>query len=171
MSDRSFERITTKDLKKLARIAHAEREDFFGRHREWALLYRRRLLCVALCQSAALHFINGSTGIADFEVWSFYAEHSEAPFPFQHGAKLDFGKSKFGADPTHPEAYAGRRVVLMGRSLDCKPNDDPIEVVQHYLKAGATPSARELREQAVVLLEPQRFLGYVIWPSLAVSFG
>ena len=68
-----------------------------------------------------------------------------------------------------PQAYEGRRVELQGRSLDCKPGDDPIEVLQQYLKGGDTPSARELREKAVVLLEPERYLGYVVWPSLAVS--
>jgi len=62
--ERSFERITRSDLKKLTRIANAEREDFFGRHPEWALLYRKRMICVALCEDAALHFMNGSTGVA-----------------------------------------------------------------------------------------------------------
>jgi hypothetical protein len=60
-------------------------------------------------------------------------------------------------------------VELQGRSLDCKPGDDPIEVLQQYLKAGDTPSARELRDKAVVLIEPEQYLGYVVWPSLAVS--
>jgi hypothetical protein len=169
MPDRSFERITRTDLKKLARLARAERDDFFGRHNEWAILYRKRIVCTALCQGAALHYINGTTGVSEFNVWTFYAEHPEATFPFQQISKLDFGKSKFGQDAVNPEAYQGRRVESQGRSLDCKPDDDPIEVLQHYLKGGETPSARELREKAVVLLEPERFLGYVVWPSLAVS--
>jgi hypothetical protein len=169
MSDRSFERITKADLKKLARLARAERDDFFGRHNEWAILYRKRIVCTALCRGAALHYLNGTTGVSDFSVWTFYAEHPEAPFPFQHIARLDFGKSRFGQDPGSPEAYKGRRVELQGRSLDCKPGDDPIEVLQQYLRGGDTPSARELREKAVVLLEPEKYLGYVVWPSLAVS--
>lgn len=171
MNERSFERITRTDLKKLARVARTEREDFFERHPEWAILYRKRILCTALCQDAALHFINGSTGVKDFDVWTFYAEHPEAPYPFQHIGKSDFGKSRFGRDPVNPGAYHGRRVELRGRSLDCRPGDDMIEVVQQYLKSGETPSARELREKAVILIEPEPFLGYVVWPSLAVSFG
>ena len=167
--NRSFERITKTDLKKLARIVRAEREDFFGRHREWAILYRKRVVGAALCEGAALHYLNGTTGVDGFNVWTFYAEHPEAPFPFQHISRLDFGKSRFGQDPVSPEAYQGRRVELQGRSLDCKPGDDPIEVLQNYLKAGATPSARELRGKAVVLLEPDQYLGYVVWPSLAFS--
>ena len=166
--ERSFERITRSDLRRLARIEQAEREDFFERHPEWALLYRRRMICAALCKDAALHFVNGSTGVDVFDVWTFYAEHPEAPFPFQQLAKADFGKSKFGRDAANPEAYRGRRVELRGRSLDCKPGDDPIEVLQRYLRAGETPSARELRDKALVLIEPEQFAGYVVWPSLAM---
>ena len=172
MSDeRSFEPITKSDLRKIARIAHTERQDFFERHPEWAMLYRKRLICVALCEDAALHFVNGSTGVDVFDVWTFYAEHPEAPFPFQKLAKADFGKSKFGRDTARPDAYEGRRIELRGRSLDCKPGDDPIGVLQRYLRSGETPSARELRDKAVVLIEPERFLGYAVWPSLAMPSG
>ena len=169
--ERSFERITRSDLKKLARIARSEHEEFFGRHPEWAMLYRKRLLCAALCKDAALHFVNGSTGVDEFDVWTFYAEHTEAPFPFQQLSKADFGKSKFGRDAAIPDAYLGRRIELRGRSLDCKPGDDPIDVLQRYLRSGETPSARELRDKAVVLIEPEQFLGYVVWPSLAMLSG
>jgi hypothetical protein len=169
--DRSFERITRSDLKKLARIAHAEREDFFGRHPEWAMLYRKRIICVALCEDSGLHFVNGSTGVETFAVWTFYAEHAEAPFPFQQTARADFGKSRFGRGTASPDAYQGRRIELKGRSLACKPGDDPLEVLQRYLRSGETPSARELRDKALVLLEPEHFLGYVAWPSLAMPAG
>ena len=170
-AERSFERITKSDLKKIARIARSEREEYFERHPEWAMLYRKRVVGVALCKDAALHFVNGSTGVDGFDVWTFYAEHSEAPFPFQQVVKVDFGKSKFGRDAANPDAYQGRRVELRGRSLDCKAGDDPIEVLQRYLRAGETPSARELRDKAVVLIEPEKFLGYVVWPSLAMPNG
>ena len=169
-SARSFERITRSDLKRLARIARDEREDFFQRHPEWALLYRKRLLGSALCQDAALHYVNGSSGVEFFDVRSFYAQQ-EAPFPVRQVTKADLGLSKFGRDVLHPEAYRGRRVELRGRSLDCGAGADPIEALQHYLRAGATPSARELRQKAVVLLEPETFLGYVVWPTLVMSRG
>ncbi|HVY04497.1 MAG TPA: hypothetical protein VHB46_00850 [Burkholderiales bacterium] len=165
---RSFERITKTDLKKLARIAASERDDFFGRHPEWAMLYRKRLVCVALCGDAALHFTNGTTGVERFEVWSFYAEHAEAPYPHQQTSRADFGESKFGRDAMNPDAYEGRRVDLMGRSIDCRPGDDPIVSLQNYLRSGETPSARELREKSAVLIDPEEFTGYLAWPSLAM---
>lgn len=165
---RSFERITRADLKRIARMARSEREEFFGRHPEWAILYGKRLLCVALCKDAAMHFVNGSTGVDVFDVWTFYAEHAEAPFPFQQVVKADLGKSKFGRDAANPDVYQGRRIDLRARSLDCRPGDDPVEVLQRYLRSGDTPSARELRDKALVLIEPEPFLGYVVWPALAL---
>jgi hypothetical protein len=165
---RSYERITNADLKRLARIARDDREDFFGRHPEWAMLYRKRVVCVTLCGDAAMHFLNGSTGIDQFDIWTFYAEHSEAAFPVQQSSKADFGKSKFGRDPAHSAAYEGRRIELKARSLDCKPGNDPVEALQRYLRAGDTPVARELRSKAVVLIDPEKFTGYAAWPSLAM---
>lgn len=158
------------DLKKLARIASEEREDFFGRHPEWALLYRKRWLCSALCREAAVHFTNGSSGFREFDVWNFYAEHPEAAFPHHLLSYRDFGKSRFGRD-AGAESYAGRRVVVTGRSLACAPGADPVEALQLYLRRGETPSARELRLKAVVLLEPERYLGYIAWPTLVVATG
>jgi hypothetical protein len=57
-------------------------------------------------------------------------------------------------------------VNLAGRSLDASPADDPVEALQYYLRRGTTPVSRRLAEQAVVLLEPERLLGYVAWPTL-----
>jgi hypothetical protein len=101
-------------------------------------------------------------------VWSFYAEHTDAPFPFQRVSHADYGKSKFGRGPDTPETYQGRRVILQGRSVGGGPGADPLEAIQRYLKAGATPSARELAKKAVVLLEPEELLGIEAWPSLVL---
>ena len=165
---RSHARITRTDLKRLARLAQEEREDFFDRHPEWAILYRKRMLCAALGGDGALHYLNGITGVGEFQVWTFYAENSEAAFPPYHSSHLDYGVSKFGRDSTLPESYEGLRVVLQGRSLDAATGDDPLEAVQRYLKARATPSARELAAKAVVLLEPEELLGVEAWPSLVL---
>ena len=166
---RSYSAITKADLRRLARIAEEEREDFFSRHPEWAILYGKRVLGSALAGDAALHYTNGSTGVKEFGVWTFYSEHPDAPFPFQRMTYADYGKSKFGRAPDLPETYQGRRVELQGRSIDAMPGNDPLTSLQHYLKAGASPSARELALKAVVLLEPDRLLGVVAWPTLALS--
>jgi len=165
--NRSYAQITRNDLKRLLAIARSERDDFFSRHKEYAILYRKRVLCTALCGNAALHYVNGQSGIETFEVWTFYAEHPEASFPYWHEERYDYGSNrKFGQLPGAPEAFKGRPVDLAGRSIEASPVDDPIEALQYYLRRGATPVARRLAEKAVVLLEPERLVGYVAWPTL-----
>lgn len=167
-TDRSYARITRPDLRRLARLAAEDREDFFERHPEWALLYRRRIVGTALCGEAALHYLNGITGVEAFHVCTFYAEHPEAPYPFQRVSTTDFGTAKFGRAADGPDSYAGRRVTLHGRSIDARPGVDPIESLQRYLRAGATSTARELARKAVVMLEPEEFAGVEVWPSLVL---
>lgn len=165
---RSYSVIGRADLRRLAQLAREDREDFFARHPEFSILYGRRLLCAALCDDAALHYLNGVSGVSEFSVWSFYAEHPEAPFPFHLVGHADFGKSKFGRAPDAPDTYRGRRVSLHGRSIDAVPGSDPLSALQGYLKAGASPSARELSQKAAILISPDALCGIQAWPSLAI---
>jgi len=165
MGRKSFERITRSDLRRLARIADDEREDFFARRSDWNLLYRRRLLCMALTGRSALHYCNGSSGFEEFEVCLFFAAHAEAAFPYRWVSYRDFGNSKFGR-AVSDGSYIGRRIYVTGRSIDCRPGDDPVSGLQAYLRGGRTPKGRQIRDGAAVLIGPQRFLGYVAWPTL-----
>ena len=157
------------DLRRLSRLVRGEREEFFQRHPEWALLYRRRVLCSALCGEAATHLINGITGFEEFLVLSFYAQQADAPFPVHHESRLDFGKSRFGRHPSLPDTYRGRRVLLQGRAIEARPDEDPLGALQRYLSAAATPTARELATGSVVLLEPETLLGVQAWPALMLA--
>ncbi len=165
MADRSYERISKVDLRRLARIADEERDDYFARRPDWRLLYRRRYLCAVLYGQSALHHCNGTTGIDQFDVCLFFATHAEAPFPHHWSVDRDFGKSKFGRRLSD-HGYAGRRVHCIGRSLACRPSDDPISVLQAYLRGGRSPTARRIRDGAAVLISPESYLGYVAWPTL-----
>ena len=164
--ERSYERITRVHLKRLARIARLEREEFFARHREYAILYRRRILCTALCEDAALHYINGQTGVLCFDVFTFYAEHPEAAFPHWHEDCHDFGRSAFGRLASAPQTFKGRPVNLAGRSIGASPTDDPLEALQYYLRRAHGPVPRRLAEKAVVMIEPEPLEGYLAWPTL-----
>lgn len=123
---RSSEGITEQDLAQLAAIAAADREDKFARNERWRP-YAGRILCVALCQGAALHYVDGSNGVKDFDVYTFYAEHPEiGSYPARWPIKnVDFGPSRFGRSPEDEPSYEGRRIGLLGRSLKAKPNADP----------------------------------------------
>ena len=111
---RSYKKIRKRDLKKLAAIAREDREDLFSRKANLGKIYRNRIICVALCQGAALHYIDGKNGIKDFDVWTFFREHPKRPFPYRRNAHRDLGNSRFGrtAGKSH---FKGKCVDLIGR--------------------------------------------------------
>ncbi len=100
VTQRSYAKILPKHLNHLASMARSDLEAFFYRNPELARLYRRRLLCVLLCQGAALHFVDGHNGVKDFDVWTFFAEHPQRRFPRRRRiTNADFGPSVFGRNP------------------------------------------------------------------------
>lgn len=164
ISERSYKKIDRRDLKRLAKIAQDDSQDFFARYPEWRKLYSKRIICVALCQGAAQHYVDGKNGIKDFDVWTFYSVHSSGkPFPYRRMGHGDFGKSKFGRHPDDLK-FEGRCVDLLGRSVKCGLKDDPIKIIHKYLTKTKTHSAVELSKKAVVMLEPLDLIGTVVWP-------
>jgi hypothetical protein len=163
-SERSYEKITGVDLARLAKLATEDRQRFFVRNAQLARLYRRRILCTALCQGAALHYVNGKNGIKDFDVWTFFVEHPARGFPARRPVmNADFGFSRFGRNPLD-EGFSGRRVDFLMRGIHCRLGSDPVEALRRYLGESRTKSASCLAKKAVVIIEPKRLRGSVVWP-------
>ena len=114
---------------------------------------------------AALHYVNGRNGVKDFDVWSFYAQYDDWPFPARWRGTRDFGPSKFGRYPRDAPRYSGRRVDLLGRSLRVEPGADPADAIRRYLAGRRTRSAKELAARAVVLIDPEGRVGEIVWPG------
>jgi len=163
-SERSFARIEQSDLERLSQLCKEDREEFFSRHSRWQQLYSDRIICVALCQCAALHYVNGKTGVKDFDVWTFYSVHPDAGFPCRRVGRRDYGPSKFGKNPDDPGCI-GRRVDLIGRSIRFAVGGDPIQSIQTYLSDRHTKTAWALSQKAVVLVEPRSLIGKIVWPK------
>ena len=143
--ERSFEPLTDGHLSRLAEIARADQEDRYARRPRWSV-YRDRVLLVALCQGAALHYLDGRNGVKDLDVWTFYARHGEGEFPARWRVMADFGPSTLGRHPDD-RGDRGRHVDLIGRSIEAKPGDDPL-----------------LAGKAVIALWPPELLGTTVWP-------
>jgi hypothetical protein len=163
--DRSLARIEVADLLRLAALADDAEAQLFVRNPRGSGRYAGRLLGRALCQGAALHYVNGKNGVKDFDVWSFYAQHDDWPFPARWRGTRDFGPSKFGRYSGDPLRYVGRRVVLLGRSLPVTPGTDPAHAIHDYLAVGRTTSARHLRAKAVILIYPMERVGEIVSPT------
>jgi len=93
ISERSMKKITKSDLKKLGLIASEDRKEFFERNTKSKKLYEEKIICVALCQGAALHFVDGKNGVKDFDVWTFYKKQPKYHFPYRRIGHKDFGFS------------------------------------------------------------------------------
>jgi hypothetical protein len=162
-SERSHAPITMATLTKLSTISRKVMDEFFARNPRWAG-YRERELCVVLAQGAALHYVNGTHGVKDFDCWTFLdLDERIGPFPARgrRGVR-DFGPSEFGR---HPEfrGFSGRRVDICARSIRRGHDLDPISSVQNYLRNDKNRTPRLLAQKAMVLLEPFDRRGEVIW--------
>jgi hypothetical protein len=166
-SARSYQPLTRMDLARLREIAAADRANRFARKPRWSG-YAGRVIAVALCQGAALHYLDPQNGVKDFDVWTFYSEDARiGPFPARWRTVADFGQSRFGVETADMRrSWLGRRVDLIGRSLDAPLGAEPRGVLREYLEQVATASARALAAKAVVLLEPSELLGRIVWPPL-----
>lgn len=147
----------------MAKIALDDLKDLFERKPELGALYKDKLMCIALCQGAALHYIDNKNGIKDFDVWSFFEQHKDRQFPYRRNVPYDFGDPKFGKSADRPN-FIGRRVDCLGRSLEKAKNETAIATLQKYLIESKTRTAQELAKKAVVIIYPNELLGTVVWP-------
>lgn len=185
-SQRSRARLTDEHLRRLAALAQ-EDHAFFTRPNGRPENKSRRL-AVALAQGAALHYLDGRTGVKDLDVWTFYAAIPGRRFPSDKTVRrADFGPSSLGRQPydlrtarnkSHRTSlqtwsdYTGRRVDFCRRALLVE-TDAPINFVisalQAWLARGARstaarkPSPWHLAKKAVVLLYPDSHRGYIVW--------
>ncbi|GAA1191748.1 hypothetical protein [Pseudonocardia alaniniphila] len=186
-TERSYAPLTDAHLARLSVIADEDHRHFT--RRQGRPEYSARRLCVTLAQGAALHRLDGTTGVKDIDVWTFYAAILGEPFTFgQRKRHVDFGVSEHGRNsyPDHFEhrqlprwsRFAGRRVDLMIRSLPVPPeapSDAIVDALRRWLTAGAQrrradpedrmPSNWWLAQKAVVLIDPITDRGQVVWPA------
>ena len=159
---RSFARITRNDLARLAQIAFDDLTDLC-RRQKYSRRYADRLRLICLCQGAARHYVHHDRGVQDFDLWGFFEEVRGHPFPYRRRGERDFGPSKFGRNPDDGDAFKGRRVDVIGRSIRMPKNETPIEAVQRYLREARTESATLLAERPVIVVWPSKNCGRVVW--------
>jgi hypothetical protein len=159
---RSFARITRTDLARLAEIALDDFADLCERQK-YSRRYAGRLRLICLCQGAARHYVHHDRGVQDFDLGGFFEEAQGRPFPCRRRGEHDFGPSKFGLNPKDGDAFKGRRVDVIGRSIRMSKTKTPLEEVQRYLREAGTKSAALLAERPVVVVWPGKCRGRVIW--------
>lgn len=146
--ERSYERITIDDMKRLGDLALEDLEDFFRRfprHKP----YKNHLILTALCQGVALHYIDGKTGVKDFDVWSFFTDIPSVRFPYRRHRIVESGLEKFGVHSIDIGwNYKSRHVDLFGGTIKAdivkRNRGDPCACITEYLKRVKTTRAKKL---------------------------
>jgi hypothetical protein len=161
VSERSYEELERDDLHHMAEVVLADLRDLYDRRPKTGSLYADRLLALCLCQGGAEHFVRRGQGIKDFDVWAFFHRHPSQDFPYRRRGTADFGPSKFGRHPD--DGYAGRRVDVMGRSIDVEDGENEIESIRRYLREQPSSSAQHLARRPVIMIHPEAHLGDIIW--------
>jgi len=159
--ERSKEIIAKSDLRRLLRLATEDMNEFFERNPSYSRPYKGKHLLIALCQGAALHYIDRKNGVKDFDVWLFYPER-KIRLPYRRRGEMDFGVSKFGKHP-NDQKYIGRRVDILMRSNSFFNIRDPELAITNYLTKKKTKTAKLLSQKAVVGLYPDSVFGKVLW--------
>jgi hypothetical protein len=159
---RSNAKITKTDLKKLLRLASNNLADFFKRNPKYSKPYEGKQVLVALCQGAALHYVDNKNGVKDFDVWFFYPKKS-INLPYRRRGIIDFGKSKFGSHPDDND-FLGRRIDVLMRSDSFFDVKDPTLAIAKYLSKKNSKTSKLLAKKAAVGLYPDNLLGKVLWP-------
>ena len=116
LCERSSAMIELQDLLRLSEIAHWDLERYIAGDPDARATFASKILCVALCQGAALHYLDKTTGVKDFDIFTFFVADGMKKFPPRRRTSYDFGRSKFGRHPDDV-GYTGRRVDVMGRSI------------------------------------------------------
>ena len=178
ISERSFEPIEKKDLEHLANLANEDLRKFFDKNRETGRPYKDRPRMLCLCQGSAEHFVHckhrryckyckhcehgkhSRHGVKDFDVWAFFPQDTGKKFPPRRRVTRDFWR--------HPDGgcFKGRRVDIIGRSIECNPKKFTKECVQKWLREGKTCSAKLIAQRPVVVIYPDSECGTVIWDGV-----
>lgn len=162
VKERSFEILTIDDLQRVKELVIEDLKGLYERRSLTGRLYADRLIALCLCQGAAEHFVRPGRGVKDFDVWAFFSKHPVRAFPYRRRGTADFGLSRLGRHPDDT-GFAGRRVDVIGRSLQVRDSQTGMEAVREWLCSGRTKSARLISLRPVVILAPERFLGQVLW--------
>ncbi|MCG8093086.1 MAG: hypothetical protein JAZ17_05560 [Candidatus Thiodiazotropha endolucinida] len=160
---RSPETITKSDLKKLLSLARSDIDSFFARNPSYKE-YDGKEVIVALCQGGALHYLDKTTGVKDFDIWFFYPLKPRN-LPYRRRGVVDFGESKFGVHPEFKsQDYKDRTVDVLMRSDDYFSNSDPEQSIARYLKYKNSETSNLLSQKAVIGMYPEYIFGKKLWP-------
>jgi len=143
-------------------IAAEAEVGLFARHPHGGGSYAGRLICRALCQGVAQHYLDGRSGVKDFDVWSSYG-----PFPYGGGARRITACRSSGATPeTCRRSPAAGSTCSADRSTGRSAPTRPMRC--EASRRGAHRHGPGTGRKAVVLICPDHLVGEIVWPTAGI---
>ena len=151
--------VTARELRDLAKLAAVEEKAFFVRNPHLSKPYQQRLILVALCQGAALQYIDCGYGVKDFDIHFFYAQN---PKKKRLSRATEEIYACIGAFPVLPIHFMR---AVMPETQPCLEAEAAIQAVREFLLNKPTTRAYHLSKKAVIGLYPAEMFGIEIWRS------
>ena len=162
--ERSLVRIEPEDLRRMADTALARLNRLFDERPDNSGRFRDSLLMLCLAQGGGLHYVDGVNGLKDIDIIAFFDRLPDgSSFPPVPIWKVDYGESKFGRDPSESLHFRGRRMDIMGRSIDHRDGEDKVAAVQRYVASGPGDAPGYWRQKPGVAIWREDLRGQVIW--------
>ena len=95
--ERSQEEITESDLRRLLELSRKDISDFFERNSRYKKSYENREALIALCQGAALHYVDKKMALKT-SMYGFFIPNSTSLFRTEEGGLLILGCPSLGKE-------------------------------------------------------------------------
>ncbi len=119
--------------------------------------YKRRLAAICLCQGAARHFLDGTKGVRDVDIWLFFLEHTTVKIPHRRNMRSQ-GFRDFTNLGNKPVDFMKKMIPST-----CWEGADIKQTIENYLCQSKTQTARELSKQPVIGLFPDHVFAKLLW--------
>lgn len=120
--------VTVWELWRLADLACEEEKAFFRRNPHLLEPYRNRLIAIALCQGAALQYIERGYGVKDFDIHFFYSQNPLKPRLSRAVKRIHNSVGNFQEVPV-----AFIRTVVPNTKIPQMPRD-AVQILQSFLR-------------------------------------
>lgn len=160
---RTYEKLGVSDLQEMKCHALKELSRFYvkvGKPAGKYKVYKHKLIAICLCQGAAQHFVNGTTGIKDLDIWFFFKEDANVKIP-------DIKNMRYSVDKLLKNLGV-KRIDFLKKSIKASvlsnsKTQQPQDLLRAYLQHANTTTSKELAKKPVVGLYPEKIFGVIIW--------
>jgi hypothetical protein len=168
--ERSYLEIQRQHLEKLRDVTKERIRRFFENNLRQAI-FKDKLFAIVLIQGAALHFLDLTNGIKDFDILLIFREsnavsNNSVKHIFVRRLTCDSSMPEFGRYPRdNPNKFPNRHVDIFLREIENNylAGNDILQGLKNYFKNKQSTSFDHWRAKPVIGIWPEEILEKIIW--------